>query len=83
MSTPAQETPSMKEEAVTQQPQDREILTAEEVAELLRMSVRMVRRYGRDGRLPAYKLPGGRKFIFLRAEIYEFLRQHPATEAVS
>lgn len=73
----------MKEEAVTQQPQDRAILTAEDVAELLSMNPQTVRRYGRDGRLPAYKLPGGRKFIFFRDEIYEFLRQHPATEAVS
>jgi len=35
-----------------------------EVAELLGMNVQMVRRYAREGRLPAYKLPGGRTLKF-------------------
>ncbi|HEX7099630.1 MAG TPA: hypothetical protein VF377_10345 [Acidimicrobiia bacterium] len=38
---------------MTQQPQDRAILTAEDVAELLSMNVQMVRRYGREGPHPA------------------------------
>jgi excisionase family DNA binding protein len=54
------------------------ILDAAQVAELLGMNVQMVRRYAREGRLPAYKLPGGRTFKFFRDEIYEFLRSHPA-----
>jgi excisionase family DNA binding protein len=49
-----------------------------EVAELLGMNVQMVRRYAREGRLPAYKLPGGRTLKFFRDEIYEFIRSHPA-----
>lgn len=54
------------------------ILDAAQVAELLGMNVQMVRRYAREGRLPAYKLPGGRTFRFFRDEIFEFLRKHPA-----
>jgi excisionase family DNA binding protein len=54
------------------------ILDAAQVADLLGMNVQMVRRYAREGRLPAYKLPGGRAFRFFRDEIYEFLRSHPA-----
>jgi hypothetical protein len=45
------------------------------------MNVQMVRRYAREGRLPAYKLPGGRTFKFFRDEIYEFVRSHPAAPA--
>lgn len=58
------------------------ILDAAQVADLLGMNVQMVRRYAREGRIPAYKLPGGRAFKFFRDEIFEFLRAHPATEAV-
>ena len=57
------------------------ILDAAQVAELLGMNVQMVRRYAREGRLPAYKLPGGRTFKFFRDEIYEFVRSHPVTNA--
>lgn len=57
------------------------ILDAAQVAELLGMNVQMVRRYAREGRLPAYKLPGGRTFKFFRDEIYEFLKAHPAVSA--
>jgi excisionase family DNA binding protein len=56
------------------------ILDAAQVAELLGMNVQMVRRYAREGRLPAYKLPGGRTFKFFRDEIYEFVRSHPVVE---
>ena len=55
------------------------ILDAAQVAELLGMNVQMVRQYAREGRLPAYKLPGGRTFKFFRDEIYEFVRSHPVT----
>lgn len=57
------------------------ILDAAQVAELLSMNVQMVRRYAREGRLPAYKLPGGRTFKFFRDEIYQFLRSHPVAAA--
>ncbi len=53
------------------------ILDAAQVAELLGMNVQMVRRYAREGRIPAYKLPGGRTFKFFRDEVFEFLRSHP------
>lgn len=53
------------------------ILDAAQVAELLGMNVQMVRRYAREGRLPAYKLPGGRTFKFFRDEIFEWVRSHP------
>lgn len=55
------------------------ILDAAQVAELLGMNVQMVRRYAREQRLPAYKLPGGRTFKFFRDEVFEFLRSHPVT----
>jgi hypothetical protein len=45
------------------------------------MNVQMVRRYAREARLPAYKLPGGRTFKFFRDEIYEFVKSHPAVSA--
>ncbi len=57
------------------------ILDAAQVAELLGMNVQMVRRYAREGRLPAYKLPGGRTFKFFRDEIYQFVKSHPAVSA--
>lgn len=53
------------------------ILDAAQVAELLGMNVQMVRRYAREGRLPAYKLPGGRTFKFFRDDLFEFIRAHP------
>lgn len=53
------------------------ILDAAQVADLLGMNVQMVRRYAREGRLPAYKLPGGRTFKFFRDEIFDFIRSHP------
>ncbi len=55
-----------------------EILDAAQVAELLGMNVQMVRRYAREGRLPAYRLPGGRTYKFFKTEIFEFVRSHPA-----
>lgn len=56
------------------------ILDAAQVAELLGMNVQMVRMYAREGRIPAYRLPGGRAFKFFRDEVFEFLKAHPATE---
>ncbi len=53
------------------------ILDAAQVAELLGMNVQMVRRYAREGRIPAYRLPGGRTFRFVTQEIMDFLRAHP------
>lgn len=58
------------------------ILDAGEVAELLGMNVQMVRKYAREGRIPAYRLPGGRTFKFFRDEVFEFLRRHPVTDEI-
>ncbi len=58
---------------------DEKILGASEVAELLGMDVQMIRKYAREGRLPAYRLPGGRTFKFFRSEVLEFVRAHPAS----
>ncbi len=53
------------------------ILDAAQVADLLGMNVQMVRKYAREGRIPAYRLPGGRAFKFFRDEIFNFVKQHP------
>ncbi len=54
-----------------------QILDAAHVADLLGMNVQMVRKYAREGRIPAYRLPGGRTFKFFRDEILDFLKAHP------
>ena len=48
------------------------ILKTEQVAELLGMDVRTVRKAAREGKLPAYRLPGERTFRFFRDEIVEW-----------
>jgi excisionase family DNA binding protein len=53
------------------------ILDASQVADVLGMNIQMVRRYAREGRIPAYKLPGGRTFKFFRDEVFDFVRSHP------
>jgi len=53
------------------------VLDAAMVAELLGMHVQMVRRYAREGRIPAYRLPGGRTFRFFREEVLNFIKAHP------
>ena len=57
------------------------ILDAAQVAELLGMNVQMVRKYAREGRLPAYRLPGARSFRFFRDDLYAFIKAHPVTPA--
>jgi excisionase family DNA binding protein len=47
------------------------------VAELLRLNVETVRVYVREGRLPAYQLPGSRSYLFLRDELLELIKSHP------
>jgi excisionase family DNA binding protein len=59
-----------------------QILDAAHVAELLGMNVQMVRKYAREGRIPAYRLPGGRTFKFFRDEVFEFLKAHPVEAEV-
>jgi excisionase family DNA binding protein len=54
-----------------------EVPSAADVAELLGMHVQMVRKYAASGRLPAYRLPGGRTLRFFRDEVLDFLKAHP------
>jgi excisionase family DNA binding protein len=53
-------------------------MTSEQVAEVPGMNVQMVRLAAREGRLPAYRLPGGRAFKFFRDETFDWLHEHPA-----
>ncbi len=59
---------------------DRTILQTEDVAELLQINVQMVRKYAREGQIPAYRLPQGRKYYFFREEVLDWLRAHPASD---
>lgn len=66
---------------MTAREEDERFIGAQEVAELLDMNVQMVRKYAREGRLPAYRLPGGRTFKFLRSELQQEVRKHPVVKA--
>lgn len=51
-------------------------LTLPQVAELLHVSERTVFNMTRDGRLPARRLPGTRKYLYVRREIIDLVDQH-------
>ena len=51
-------------------------LTLPQVAELLHVSARTVFNMTRDGRLPARRLPGTRKYLYVRQEIIDLVDQH-------
>ena len=53
------------------------ILTTAQVAELLGLSTRTVMNMAADGRLPARRLPGARKYQFFHKEIIEVLDANP------
>jgi excisionase family DNA binding protein len=53
------------------------VIDTAQVADLLRMNVQMVRKYAREGRLPAYQLPGSRVYRFIHSEIIDYIRAHP------
>ena len=53
------------------------VIDTAQVAELLRMNVQMVRKYAREGRLPAYQLPGSRVYRFIYSEIIDYIKAHP------
>jgi excisionase family DNA binding protein len=55
---------------------DKEVLQTADVANILALDVQVVRRFVREGRLPAYRIPGGRKYYFFRNEIFDWLRSH-------
>jgi len=55
---------------------DKEVLQTADVANILALDVQVVRRFVREGRLPAYRIPGGRKYYFFKDEIFAWLRSH-------
>jgi excisionase family DNA binding protein len=55
---------------------DDHYLTLPQVAELLHVSARTVFNMTRDGRLPARRLPGTRKYLYVRQEIIDLVDQH-------
>ena len=52
------------------------IMNTKQLAELLNTNEQIVRAYARDGTLPAHRPPGGRKFSFLRHEIFQWLLEN-------
>lgn len=50
-----------------------EVMDTGQLAELLNTNEQIVRAWVRDGIIPAHRKPGGRKFSFLRHEIFEWL----------
>jgi excisionase family DNA binding protein len=52
------------------------ILTTAQVAELLGLNIRTVMVMANDGRLPASRLPGSRKYHFLLEDVLATLTQH-------
>jgi excisionase family DNA binding protein len=50
-------------------------LTLPQVAELLHVSEKTVFNMTRDGRLPARRLPGSRRYLYVRQEILDLLDQ--------
>lgn len=49
-------------------------LTVQEAADLFRVNERTIRRWINEGKLPAQRLPGTRKFKLRRADINQALR---------
>ena len=57
------------------------IISAEQVAEILGLNIRTVYVMAADGRMPASRLPGSRKFHFLLEEIITLLEAHRVSPA--
>ncbi len=49
------------------------VMDSRQLAELLNTNEQIVRAYARDGVIPAHRRPGGRKFTFLRHEVFQWL----------
>jgi len=49
------------------------VMDSRQLAELLHTNEQIIRSWVRDGILPAHRKPGGRKFIFLRHEVFDWL----------
>ena len=52
------------------------ILTTAQVATLLDLNPQTVQQMAKDGRLPAHRLPGARKYLFFQQDVIDFLRGH-------
>ena len=55
---------------------DTEVLTSNEVAELLKVHLSSVRRWSRSGKLKGYRLGGGGDWRFLRKDVLAFLQSY-------
>ena len=49
------------------------VMTVEHLAELLHTNEQIIRAWVREGIIPAHRRPGGRKYTFLRHEIFDWL----------
>lgn len=49
------------------------VMDTRDLAELLHTNEQIIRAWVREGSIPAHRKPGGRKFTFLRHEIFEWL----------
>lgn len=52
------------------------VMDSNQLAELLTTSEQVIRAWAREGVIPAHRPPGGRKFTFLRHEIFQWLIDH-------
>jgi len=62
---------------------EEEVINAEEAARLLGLDVLQVRRLAQKGSLPAYRLPGGRKYKFFLSEVQAFAVSRPTEPDVA
>jgi excisionase family DNA binding protein len=56
--------------------EDNEVLTSNEVAELLKVHLSSVRRWSRNGKLKGYRLGRGGDWRFLRKDVLAFLQSY-------
>jgi excisionase family DNA binding protein len=49
------------------------VMDSQQLADLLSSSDQVIRSWARDGVIPSHRSPGGRKFQFLRHEIFQWL----------
>lgn len=49
------------------------VMDTRQLAELLNTNEQIVRLWVREGLIPAHRKPGGRKFTFLRHEVFNWL----------
>jgi len=52
------------------------VMDTKQLAELLTTNEQIVRAYARDGVIPAHRKPSGRKFTFLRHEVFQWLLEN-------